>query len=183
MGWEKGGSGSSSGGSVTLIQSFGPLTSPQTTFDFSAFGIPKAIKISGQVRSDKAAVTDNVLMRFNGDTGANYQEELLQASNATVTAARSVGNVSANWIIPANSEAAIAGGEFEIWIPNPVGTTWPKMAIVTAPHLTDTATSLEVFRQAWWWRKTPFAAITDISLSVAPSNFIAGSWCAAWAYS
>lgn len=133
--------------------------------------------IVAQVRSDRAAAAATMAMRFNGDTGNNYD---WLSMNAVPGAAPTVtGNANDNNIelpdIPGSTATANYASGVVVEIPNYAGTTFYKTVQSRNNLLTSRVVgNLHVYQGAGWWGNT--AAITDIEFSCTlGDNFVAGS--------
>lgn len=164
------------------------LTGVAASFDVSA--LPQGYNdliIVLVCRSDRAASSeDTLLMRFNGDSGANYdqvQTQVYAAGNYNAgTVVGSVTNPLAQSSftqvadMPAASSVAGAHAEVEILVRNYAGTTFRKgMTSYAMAKLADSATNIRCWMSAGEWRST--AAVTQVTLLPANGNFIAGSRC------
>lgn len=127
-------------------------------------------------RSDNASANTTCLMRFNGDTAANYDYQQLRGSATTSTAAEAFAQTSmlvAN-AIPANTATANVFGGIDIWIPNYAGSANNKCAISSFAHKEGTATTnLQAGETAAFWRSN--SAITQVTLLPGAGNFNTGT--------
>src|SRR5262249_40867090 len=147
-----------------------------TSFTIPASGsIPggfQTIRIEWLARSAKAAVIDNLLMRFNTDAGANYNSQLFTVVGATLTGATNTGNNQMRvGSVPGASVAAGIFGNGWIEIPNYTNTSTRKN-FTSAAFFNQNATSTEWDGGEW---TTTNAAITSITLLFAADNIVAGS--------
>jgi hypothetical protein len=126
-------------------------------------------------RGDTAAASTNVNLRFNGDTGSNYDTQLGRASAATPTANESFANASgAVGTMPANTATANVFGGTIVWIPNYAYASGHKTALALSTHKTGTATgNLNVDLRGTFWRSS--AVVTQVTLLPAAGNFVAGT--------
>jgi hypothetical protein len=77
---------SSKFGDVGDFESIATTTLSTATASITFSSIPATythLQIRGIFRSDYAGLTDNLLMRFNSDTGANYVEHILRGDGAS----------------------------------------------------------------------------------------------------
>ena len=129
------------------------------------------ILLSGQC--DNAA-EQNLLMRFNGDTGANYHWQLMQGSGATAAASSSASQTA---IIPGSvlgSAHTNRAGSSYIFIPEYTGTTWHKNSLSQGGRIKNDTANDFIFQTFFGhWKST--AAITSITLLPATGNFQIGS--------
>lgn len=127
-------------------------------------------------RGDVAAINVGVVVTFNGDSGANYYSEDVEAVNATVTAAGGAGtNGFSNLALPAASATVGRAGVATLLIPNHAQTTFHKVCFMGNYYGTSTTAATQRARFAGaTWANT--AAITSITLTAASSNFIAGTY-------
>lgn len=126
-------------------------------------------------RGDFAGANVNTSIRFNGDSGANYDAQLLAGTAATPSAAEAFGQTSA---VVLNTPAATAPANLfssaEIFIPNYAGSTNNKQTVSFDGVKLGTATgNLQVILRSAAWRSN--AAINRITLLPASGNFVAGT--------
>lgn len=125
-------------------------------------------------RTDEVAVSSSLVLRFNGDSGANYDSQRISDLNVTVTgvltaAATSIGLLAAGGL--ANAGEA---GVTTIFIPGYTGTTYHKVVTGITSFLNNTAGNVVLRLQGMRWRST--AAITQLSLTRGGgSNISAGT--------
>lgn len=147
-----------------------------TAITFSNLGAYRHLKIIGNVRGDTAATAIAINLSFNGDTGTNYDRQIVQGVGATASATENLG-INPNqgiMVVPAASATAGLSGYGEITIPDYRGTTFQKCAFSTTFNKTGTSTGLMTARVvAYAWRST--AAITSITLTCSAGNFAAGT--------
>lgn len=120
-------------------------------------------------RSDNATTSQAILARFNGDTAANYNSQLLTTATTTATAARNTGETSMRLgNIAAASAGANQGGIGTLIVPFYRNSTFFKLLQahggLWAPQMED---------RLCGWQST--AAVSSITLLPGAGNFIAGS--------
>lgn len=125
-------------------------------------------------RSSVAATSENVRLRFNSDTGANYDYQVLAAGSA-MTAVESFGANQVNLAgIPGASSPAGRFGLMEVWVPSFGATDSQKTAMVTNSRFrTNTTTDFTLQYVGGWWRNS--AAITSVEFILASGQFVVGS--------
>lgn len=126
-------------------------------------------------RSSVAAATDTLLVRLNGDTGANYDWITMRVINTTVSGSQSLGATSAEVAtIPAASGTANFFGQSAIWLPAYTRAVQKGIISDSGSRDASTAANMSLRRHHAWWRNT--AAITQIDvLPGTGPNFIAGT--------
>lgn len=145
-------------------------------FSFTSIpGTYNSLVIKGLVRSATAATADNLGVRFNNDSGTNYQYQQLTATGSSVTTANGSGQskiLSANNVI-GNSATANYATAVEIWVPEYASTTFFKSCIVTFGGGTTTAAFAAGVDGTW----SSTSAITrvDVATNAMAGNFLAGS--------
>lgn len=154
------------------------LSAPAASVTFT--GIPQIFRnlmIWCQVRTDNASESDGFLLRFNNDTGANYDWQRLQGNSATVTAVAARANtfIQAGSVDAANARAnnfsltemhisGYARNDAEKWVITFSGTFGDVSA----------DTDLNVILRAGRWRNTtPISSIT--LLPQTGTNLVSGS--------
>lgn len=128
------------------------------------------------LRSDRALTVDDCQLRFNNDTGANYDLESLRATAATPVSSELFAQTSIyQGAIPAASATANVFGGPTFLIPNYANATNQKMILGWTGHKVGTTTGLLGAGVAsGFWRSN--AAINRITLfPVVGPNFVAGS--------
>lgn len=142
-----------------------------SSFDFVA--IPqtyKHLQLVWQARGTTVAATTACTLLFNGDTGANYDYEVIFGNVNTPTAALSTADTNLDgFLIPAASATAGSAGAGDASIPYYAGTTFWKQILLREVAVKE---GLAIFRGGNW-RST--AAINRITVTVAAGNFAAGS--------
>ena len=159
-----------SSGAVTAIQTI-TTSGAATNVSFTSIpGTYKNLRIVYQ-----AALTgttwDEFLLRFNGNTGANYDRQILQGRGTTVTAADTFGSTS----IRIGNMNEINGTSGQITIANYKDTTFDKQAVsyFFGKHGTST-TNVFVGLFAGTLRST--SAVTQIDLfNLGSQAFVNGS--------
>lgn len=150
-------------------------------------GIPATYQhllVSVQARlTETTALTDDISLTFNGDTGAHYSYLSMHATNisgslvgpSAVTgfalAAIPLFRVAASQ----GGAPANAGGGFA-WIPNYAGTSYNKAAYAVSGAGNATSSMVDGRVRYGFWNPTSQAAVTAVSLTApAGSNFLTGS--------
>lgn len=132
------------------------------------------VEIDG--RRSAADSNGTVVVRFNGDTGANYNTILLDMLNATVTGSNNIGTSGITCAyMPGSSGSAGRSGGGGFTIPSYADTTFHKNARgVGVSSGTDLAGTQRISVLGGVWRST--AAINRITLSPGDgSNFEVGT--------
>jgi hypothetical protein len=126
-------------------------------------------------RSDNAVTSQTLKMTFNGDTGANYDFQVMQAAGATPASSENFGQVAA---LGGETTGASAGasttGSGTIELFDYASTTFHKSFVAHYGFKIGTAAGNVFIRSVvGWWRNT--AAITSVTLTPNAGNFAAGS--------
>jgi hypothetical protein len=134
------------------------------------------LKLEIAARGDTAALEANVALRFNNDSGANYNRQGLQATNATLTAAGTINNTSLIvGTMPAGTAVANAAATIVAEIRNYTGTTLFKaIKAAAAWENADTAAGQSLSSTGGTWKATP-AAVNRITVLASAGNFAAGT--------
>lgn len=154
------------------------LTGSATTVTFS--GIPQIFRhlmLTCQARTDVAAEADGVMLRFNGDTGANYDRQSLTGNAVTASALGSRAQISiqAGSVDAANSRA----GNFSpvsVQILGYTRTDNEKWILSQSGVFGNVSADADLFVQvfAGRWRNT--TAISSLTLlPLTGPNFVSGS--------
>ena len=133
--------------------------------------------IEWYARGDTAAASASILMRFNNDSTANYDTEVMKCSGASVSASESLGATSMTITdnMPAASATANYFGSGEVKVKHYGGTVGDKLCIGLSVTSLSNATnnqSLENWLGKW---RTTATAITRIDLLPSAGNFVSGS--------
>jgi hypothetical protein len=138
------------------------------------------IRVTWQARGDNVGSFVRVDLRFNGDTGANYDNRLLQwyqssggsTDNSVSAATTSIQQVGG---MPGTTPPSGDSGTGEILVPNYSGTTFRKHTHASngLSESDSSPTNAEMEISAGRWRST--AAITSVTLLPSAGNFITGS--------
>jgi len=118
-----------------------------------------------EARTDVAAAVDSILLRFNGDTGSNYDYQFMNGSATTVIAAESLAAAYILLPFAAIGNTGPAGnGLASVFIYNYASATMMRGCHIEAGSRTGTTTGLlKDARGKGWWRNTA-AAINTINL-------------------
>jgi hypothetical protein len=117
--------------------------------------------------------SDDVLLRFNGSSSAEYDYEYLQGGNTSLTAAegRAQSSILAG-LVPSDKSASDLFGPLTIWIPNYASTAGHKNILATSGADTG-GNGILAFTSVGFWRST--SAITEITLLFSSDDVLAGS--------
>lgn len=166
-------------GAIVLI-SEQVLSSTATTFTFSS--IPSTYRdliVRCEGRGDAASTALTPVIRFNGDTGADYNDAGWFQNTSWVNAqgtSQTSGLGGISGIFPGSSSPSSYSTGLELTIQNYKGTTFFKRVQWQGAIATGASTSgLYSAGGSFWWTNT--AAITQITVGIQTGNFIAGSRC------
>lgn len=166
------------GGDFTLITSTA-VTSPVGSITFSSIaGTYKGLMLQFTARSSDATSVDSIIMRFNSDTGANYNLAYVQQYGASsLGGGQSTGKTSFADIMPFTGSSASGAGDvstYSIWMPGYAGTTYHKHILIQALCVFNAGGyGYYWYNNAGYWAST--SAITGISLAPnSGGNFAAG---------
>lgn len=133
--------------------------------------------------TETTALTDDIALTFNGDTGAHYSSLTMSATNISGSlVGPSAATAYAGSSIPAFRVAASqggapvnAGGGFA-WIPNYTGASFNKAAYAVSGAGNGTSSMVDGRVRFGFWNPASQAAVTAVSLTApAGSNFLTGS--------
>lgn len=133
------------------------------------------LMITVYARSDTAATTANLLLRFNGDAGSNYDYQLLVGSAAAASSGETFGTTG---ILFGNMPAASAGANLfsasEIFVSNYAGSTNNKQVVaMTGLKVGTSTTNLAAYLFGGSWRAN--AAINRVTILAGAGNLVAGT--------
>lgn len=164
-----------SSGALTLISDTTLAVDTASVTFSSISGSYKHLMLIVDARETGAVTVDNLLLRFNGDTGANYDYQRIRAVGSTLSGAEFFGLTSAvvGWITGSSGTANFSGIS-DILIPNYASTVFQKTAISRTFTRHSTATlGMSILTIGAAWRST--AAVTQIDLLPSSGNFLTGS--------
>lgn len=156
------------------------LTASIATASLTIANIPQnftSLQIIAGGRVNVATNTD-MLLQFNGDTGANYDSQNMQAVGATLSGTEHIGSTSLFIGSFASTNApATRFGVANVIMPNYNSTTFDKTSMGNA-SISFAAGAGGNITQSWLgtWRIGVPAAITSILLQSANGNMLAGSF-------
>lgn len=166
-----GGGGGGGGGDLVKIAEV-VTTGSQATVTFSS--IPSTyrdleMRLSG--RGTASATDVEVRIRFNSDTGSNYDS--LRENRFGNSNAASVGYIGP-CSLPAATAPASASTVATMSIPNYKGSTFQKsMTCISTAKTGNTVSGIFIQSGGGFWRNT--AAITQIDLALSSGNWVDGS--------
>lgn len=155
------------------------LGSAQATLDVSGIVDDYGdLEIEYLVRGAAASSTVNLLLRFNNDSGSNYDYQTIVTSAGATSSGETFGATSGQvGVIPAASAAAGLAAGGTIHIPGYAGTAFNKVANCYAAYKVGTSSgNLTKRDHSIFWRSS--AAITRVTLLLSSGNFDAGSYMA-----
>lgn len=126
-------------------------------------------------RGDTAATATAARIRFNGDSGANYDYQQLRGSGASTSASEGLAQTAlVVGSVPAASAGANLFGDCEIWLPHYTQAANNKVARSGYGFKIGTASgNVEAGSYHGFWRSN--AAVTQVTLTPAAGNFAAGT--------
>lgn len=161
---------------VPVVLANSTLSGAAASIDFTSISQSWAhLMIVAYLRGDTASTSTAGLMRFNGDTAANYDYQTQTGRAATAAAAETF---AAAYIetgsVPANTAGANLFSVNVIRIPHYAQATNNKSASISAGLKYGTATTNQiVYGIAGFWRSN--SAITQVTLLPVAGNFNTGS--------
>ncbi len=128
-----------------------------------------------EARSDTVAQFTNLTVRFNGDTGANYDLARLDSAGGAANSSNTFAQTAINGgFLSAASATAGTVGTMALTVPDYTGTAWQKELHGTGYSGGNGATANSFFNgMSGRWRNA--AAITSVQFGLAAGNFVAGT--------
>lgn len=126
-------------------------------------------------RSDQAAANINSSVRFNNDSGANYEVEISTAFGTSVAGISAVAQTGISMFsVPGTTGVATSPGTTYLDIPDYAATTFHKVVLGRhgSKKGTTAADRVTQFLEGMWLST---AAIDRITLTPSAGNFVAGS--------
>jgi hypothetical protein len=130
------------------------------------------LKIVASARGDSANVYNYCRIRFNGDTGSNYNMQILYGDNGVAGSTPASGTSITGGLYAGSSSTANTFSNSEWYIPNYRGSTQKSLSI-DAVSENNSSTSSNGYLTAALWTGT--AAITSATLLPNSGNFVANS--------
>jgi len=149
------------------------LGAPAASFDFLT--IPQYymhLKIIYQGRGDLAANTDPVYLRFNNDSGNNYDTEANLVGVGGTIESFGISYMKCGDIV-AGSGTADLSNQGVIWINNYSGAVFHKTCSVVSQMKYQNAAPIYSYQNSGFWRNT--VAITRITIYTDVGDFDTGS--------
>jgi len=170
--------GAAGGASGALTQVSSTVLGGAGNFDIQNIaGTGNTLVIVGIVRGAYAGgALDNVFLRFNNDSAANYMWTNLSGNGTS--AASGNGGASASQIICANMSTSVSDANFfsifEVRVPGYASTTWKKAVLSDNTYVSSAGTTPIRYEWSGFWNST--AAITRVQvLGSNAANFVTGS--------
>lgn len=128
-------------------------------------------------RGTASATAVNVLLQFNGDTGANYDYEDWHAVSTTAAGAQTVGATSAFiGLLMGATATANRASVSRAYISDYRGTTFDKPILSSGTDNTGTATFTQgSYVPTATWRPSTPVAITSVKVFLSSGNFVDNS--------
>lgn len=126
-------------------------------------------------RGDAASANQALFLRFNNDSGANYDYEVQTTAATTVTGSEGLAQTSARiGQGPANTAPANVFSGLTAWIEHYSGSTNQKCGHAHGSDKSGTGTgNIIIEMDAFFWRSA--AAINRITIFPQSGNFVAGT--------
>lgn len=151
-------------GAMALLDEKVAPSGGSANFDFTSIsGSYRHLELWGMCQSEGAA--NDLLLRFNNDSGSNYHLQVLRGTGTSANAATVASGTSANIAsLPATGDSQ--PGRFKIMVPYYSEAFFRKMAFSEYSNWTSTSTiTVGEFAAAW----TGTAAISRITLFLPSS--------------
>jgi hypothetical protein len=146
------------------------------TVPTSAYLAYNNLELVGTVRCSDTAESEFLEVKFNSDTGANYDQQYLSAVNTTVAGAGAVAQSAILiGLVTAASAGANKAGIVRLTIPYAFGTAFQKNVVSESGYADQSAATTGTFRTVGTWRNT--AAVTSLTITdQGGGNLNAGSF-------
>lgn len=153
------------------------LAAPAASIDLAAIAADWShLRVEAYLRGTSASPGIGVLLRFNGDTGANYDAQTLYSNGAAVAGTEALAGTSiplGAGTIPAANAPANAFGLVVVEIGDYAGAHQKACMASAAGKLGTASGNVYTVETAGFWRSN--AAITSISITPSAGNFDTGS--------
>lgn len=153
------------------------LSSPSGSITFSS--VPStftSLVLVYQCRGSDVVQQSELRVRLNGDSGSNYNSQLVAGNNTTAFAAvQSSGTYGHAGYITASLATAGYSSSGSVEIPNYTGTTFFKNAIYqTTRDVNGAGVNMVHYRGHIVWKST--TAVSSITLTLNGGQFVTGSF-------
>lgn len=133
--------------------------------------------------TETTALTDDITLTFNGDTGAHYSSLTMSATNTSgslvgpsAATAFATANIPAFRVAASQGGAPANAGSGFAWIPNYASAAFNKNVLAVSGAGNGTSAMVDGRVRWGFWNPTSQAAVTAVSLTApAGSNFLTGS--------
>ena len=151
------------------------VASPQANIEFTS--IPSGYTDLKLVVSSRASGTNDLLVRFNSDTGSNYPNRVLYGGGGTGSLGSFGNTYSGIYILSISNGGAFTANTFasaELYIPNYTGSNYKSASGDSAQeNNSSTAGQTYCYLTAGLWNNT--AAITNITVHPGSNTFLTNS--------
>lgn len=172
-------SGSGGAGGLIVLYDSGYLGADAASIDTGAGGIASghfALIIVGYFRTTNTVSNDNLLVRFNNDSGANYDYMRTINSGGGLSGTSSVAQTAfVGWLCPGASDAANEFGAAWGRIPAYDNTSNRKSGIFDSTAVDTTAGAGATYSNAFSYRSTAAISRMSVQSGTAGKNIVAGS--------
>lgn len=144
------------------------------TFSFTSIpGTFKHLLVIATGRSDQAAAVSDVGMRFNNDSGGNYDYEWSGVNNTSASNNGGQGQTSALvGLAPGTSTTrGSMAGSIVIFVPGYAGTTFEKGFVALSASVDSTAANSWLLARGGSWRSTSAITRLDLGTNGFANNF------------
>jgi hypothetical protein len=133
--------------------------------------------------TETTALTDDISLTFNGDTGAHYSSLTMSATNTSgslvgpaAATAFATANIPAFRVAASQGGAPANAGSGFAWVPNYASAAFNKNVLAFSGAGNGTSAMVDGRLRWGFWNPSAQAAVTAVSLTApAGSNFLTGS--------
>ena len=111
--------------------------SASVTFSSISAGY-ETLRLVAKLRGETSATTQECMIRFNSDTGTNYNQQNLDSSTNTAVATRASGAAYISFIAAGATSIADTFTPIDCWLPGYSSTSFFKPASITAGGIIST---------------------------------------------
>lgn len=133
------------------------------------------LKVVIQARTDRAATSDFIQIKFNNDTGANYYDQTIEGNGGTASAGQDVAQTRGlTMIAMGDTGVTNAFSVHELLIPEYASTSKVKTMTGTIAAFFNTTSNFQTYAFGGLWNQT--AAITSVKVEpIFGTNLKAGT--------
>jgi hypothetical protein len=159
---------------MVLLDTQSPTGTGVVTFS-SISSAYRHLRVTAVIRGTNVSTSITIAITLNNDTGANYDRQNFQGSNASASASVSTGQTAlVSLSQPAASATSNFAGAIDLMVYDYKGTTFQKICEATNLYRDQSAgAGMAIQKLMAAWRST--SAVNRIDLTCSAGNYAAGT--------